>query len=525
MQMNSYLWSLYLNAGGQAIVDRFAAFEAGDWAGFSAFILSLVAAYCPDSTLADDFAGAVDEAIAVLENSNSENADMCRAANVAERSSDNPRSYADEAEADWHWFQQALPESVPIPSMDKETLLIFCDNLVFFSVLAYAEAPNAYLPYFFPGLYNVLTTIAELFEIVLPETPSQRNYRDRFQFYYALCSTFSAWRETQNWTSAELCAFLYDFAPKFAGGTRWIWQVLPEPRAAFVVGASPDSNVRWQAADADAVFSCQGNPDTQPGDLILMYQWAPKSAFTSVWSAVSPGFVDPLCRHYRCIYIGNPRRIPPLSYQMLKSDPFLEQLALVKTRMFGMNGTELKPSQYNALWDMMHRNGEICPPLPPLTNHFDFACPNLEIQTEHDVERLLLEPLLARLGWTREHYVRQMPLRMGRGHSVYPDYVLLPQFTPNCEKAFWVVEAKKSIPSAKQLRIDCNQAASYAYRLDAAGLMLVAQEGIWLADRKDDFGQLQHYTWEQLQNSDVFSQVFSKIGYRKERRRHPTRKA
>ena len=121
--MNSYLWSLYLNAGGQAIVDRFAAFEAGDWAGFSAFILSLVAAYCPDSTLADDFAGAVDEAIAVLENSNSENADMCRAANVAERSSDNPRTYADEAEADWHWFQQALPESVPIPSMDKETLL------------------------------------------------------------------------------------------------------------------------------------------------------------------------------------------------------------------------------------------------------------------------------------------------------------------------------------------------------------------------------------------------------------------
>lgn len=75
------------------------------------------------------------------------------------------------------------------------------------------------IPYFFPRLYNVLSSIAETFEIKLPELPSRRACKDRFALYYNLNAILKAYREEQEWSSAELCAFLYDFAPKFVGGT------------------------------------------------------------------------------------------------------------------------------------------------------------------------------------------------------------------------------------------------------------------------------------------------------------------
>lgn len=231
---------------------------------------------------------------------------------------------------------------------ERDALYAFCHNIVYFSVLAYAEAPSMYIPYFFLCLYNVLTAIADLFEIELPALPSQRSYKKRFLLYYELCETFAQWRDEQGLSSAELCAFLYDFGPKYAGGINWLWKKLPEPRAAFVIGAPPTASKRWQAAGEGAIFAWQGNPDTQPGDIIVMYQWAPTSAITSIWEAVSPGFVDPFFVHYRCIYIGNQKNVLPLSYQILKSDAVLGQTALVKTRMLGMDGTELKPSQYKS---------------------------------------------------------------------------------------------------------------------------------------------------------------------------------
>lgn len=86
----------------------------------------------------------------------------------------------------------------------------------------------------------------------------------------------------------------YDFAPKFVGGTNWIWSKLPEPSAAFVIGAPPDADEWLSRGCKENSFAWQGNPETQPGDVILLYQWTPTSAFTSIWQATAPGFIDPL---------------------------------------------------------------------------------------------------------------------------------------------------------------------------------------------------------------------------------------
>ena len=243
MQMNHYLWSLYLQAGGQTIVERFTAFETGDREKFAAFIRSLMQAYCPDAALIDDVAIDIDDAISALNESEEISKNEELSADKDSNLRNNPDYYEQVANNLWQTLRESLYNEVQDIGKvtDKEIFHVFCDNIVYFSVLDYAESPDM-IPYFFPRLYNVLSSIAETFEIKLPELPSRRAYKDRFALYYNLNAILKAYREEQSWSPAELCAFLYDFAPKFVGGTNWIWPKLPEPSAAFVIGAPPDAD-------------------------------------------------------------------------------------------------------------------------------------------------------------------------------------------------------------------------------------------------------------------------------------------
>lgn len=512
MRMNDYMWKLYLQAGGHKTVSRFKSFECGQTKGFSKYVCSLVSAYCPDPFLLKDVSIAIDHAVHALEMLE-EGGPFVQTDALDDYRIDELPTYSDIAEEMWEALQEEYPEC----HTQKEIFEVFSNNLVQFSVLDYYDNPRSYIPYFFPCLYNVLATIAELFEIGLPSLPRKQDYKGRAAHYYALCSSFTAFREENGWSSAELCAFLYDFAPKFSGGKNWLWHELPEPRSAFVVGSGSNIDAQFQSLSGEGAICCQGSPDTQPGDMILLYQWAPISSIRSIWRAKSSGFIDPLFLNYRCIYIGQLMNTPSVSFKELKADPLLGQTALIKTNMLGMNGTELKPSEYICLIEMLKRKGFDVSQLPTLDDRLETLLLDHHIETEHDVEIMLLEPLLEKLGWTRENYVRQMPLRMGRGSFVYPDYVIMPQFTPGREKGLWIVEAKRSISTAKQLAIDWGQAASYAQRLCSVGFMLVAQEGVWLAERSNDFQNKVYYKWAQLQSPDVFSQLYAIVGNRRRR--------
>lgn len=65
------------------------------------------------------------------------------------------------------------------------------------------------------------------------------------------------------------------------------------------------------------------------------------------------------------------------------------------------------------------------------------------IEYEHDVEQLLLEPLLNSMGWyEKKDFIRQLPIQAGRGHRVFPDYALHYDNKPDEEKAKVLIEAK-----------------------------------------------------------------------------------
>ena len=117
-----------------------------------------------------------------------------------------------------------------------------------------------------------------------------------------------------------------------------------------------------------------------------------------------------------------------------------------------------------------------------------------ETIVERDVEVNLLEPLLIKLGFRRQDWVRQLPVQIGRGEKTFPDYAILVNNAGECPIPKYVWEAKSSIPNEQQLHKDFRQARSYALLLQSKALCLVSKEGVWFvgADSGFEFAALKH---------------------------------
>lgn len=86
--------------------------------------------------------------------------------------------------------------------------------------------------------------------------------------------------------------------------------------------------------------------------MILMYLKTPVSAIVSVWRSVSIGFNDSFFYYYRCTYIANPVSIQHITLKQMQQDDVTKNMSIVRSNMQGINGTELKPSEYNHLMDL-----------------------------------------------------------------------------------------------------------------------------------------------------------------------------
>ena len=70
---------------------------------------------------------------------------------------------------------------------------------------------------YFKHNFNVLNLIADEFDIDLPSLPKRKDYEGRFDYYGKICKVLHNFRIKNNMSTYELCAFLYDFAPKYIG--------------------------------------------------------------------------------------------------------------------------------------------------------------------------------------------------------------------------------------------------------------------------------------------------------------------
>ena len=375
-----------------------------------------------------------------------------------------------------------------------------------YSLSFYFLFPNFFFPYYFEKQFPKLENICKEFNITLPQVPPKLKYKERFLYYFEICKVFYDFRQQYNMTPEEFCVFLYYFAPLCIEPFS-ITENFPEPSKVYICGASREDSEYIKTYDENTLRCWAGNTNMLPGDIMLLYEVKPVKAIQSVWRCASVGFNDPFEYYFTRVWVSKMIRIPPITLDDLRADSIWKEKGLVKASMQGCAGTPCTKDEYDAFLKMLEAKGFDTSHLPKIAYT---GLPNdVELNVERDVEEKLLEPLLKKLGYTEKNWVRQLPVRMGRGERNYPDYALFPKGTKGEETAQFLWEAKFTISSRRQLQDAFLQAKSYAMRLRSKGFGLVAKEGIWISFEKDSFlfDKIKSYSWADLENPDVLSEV------------------
>lgn len=387
------------------------------------------------------------------------------------------------------------------------------------SVALYCIHPRFFFPYYFYPRFYALKQIFDEFGIFLPPVPPKKNLDGRFLYYFELCRSFHHFA-AQHEIPGELApAFLYGFAPQALQLDDALPIELPPPRRAWFVGGGISQNGDFEYLD-QATKSSQtiwaGNPETQPGDIVVMYCLSPRSCVHSFWRALRFGAVEPFRYFYNTIWIGQPELVTPISLSEMRKDSILSSMPLVKSNMQGINGRAITKPYYDRLLALLREKGVDTSALPQLE---EVEIEDIDLHNERDVELHLLEPLLVELGFQPSDWIRQMRLRVGRSEKVIPDYVILPaeRRGDHAPRAAWIWEAKFSILSHQQLRKDFEQAISYARLVGAKGVSLLSREGLWLGLRQDDYALMKakHWSMAQLRSPDSIAEIRTIAGRRR----------
>ncbi len=357
----------------------------------------------------------------------------------------------------------------------------------------YDAHPEFFVPYFFAKRFDEFEKICEAFSISIPEIPGKLKKRERALYYLSINRSLYNFRKQHNLSSKELVSFLYDFAPKSISSHPKREILPPAARIWFVIGGVGEN-----------------------GDFDYLECASPRSYLHSVWRAVDDGFNDPFFHYYSTIRIGHPIRIPPIPFSEFAQHPLLGQRPAVRGRFQGRSGTAFSIEDYQIILEILQKKGVdlSCLPTPPES---DFIT-DVHLEKERDVEQKLLEPFLHHLGFVDDDWIRQFPLKMGRGIRYYPDYVLGGDPTPGDESGFAVIECKLCIETKKEMKDAFIQAKSYALRLQTNILMLASNRGLWIFQRRKDGFSEEHFlfrTWKELTHPDVLHQVSLIAGKRK----------
>lgn len=493
---SNYIWQTYLNAGGKDVVEMFKENLTDAFSeNYIESVCKLHAEYCPSKAILAD-----------TEKQLRELAEDIRA----------QMGLLDNGEYTINSALDFLYDGIKGGGdySPQDIFACFTDNMEYYTTFLAIELPELFIPYYFKCNFNVLETIAQAFEIELPAIPAKKDYQGRFYYYGSLCTALYDFRAKYNLSPYELCAFLYDFATQYIGGTgSYIIKELPESKGAYFIGGS--KNDRFLADVSDNIICWQCNPDTCAGDMIVMYLKAPVSAIDSIWRSVSVGFNDPFFYYYRCTYISNPIKTNRISQKQIQADEILGILPIVRKNMQGINGIELRPSEYNHIVDLSASNAKKLKFVP--------ICGNPEITNEKDVENKLIKPLIIKLGYSEADYVQQLYMEIGNhNHALIPDFVLLPVATKGHRSAFAIIEAKHSITGAKAFEDTKIQARSYAVLLKVKYSVIASMEKIWIFAPSDDFSnEIFSAKWDELNDADVFSKIYKLLGKRETKKQKP----
>ena len=372
------------------------------------------------------------------------------------------------------------------------------------SYCLYEFSPEYFFPYLFLCRIYELNKIADAFNIELPKLPKRYDYKGRCLYYWEICKTMYSFRMDNQLSTKELCAFLYDFAPKYL---EEIEIEIPQPSQAWIIGGK-----LYPKDKALESKFWQSSPNTQKGDILVHYETSPISAITCIEISQTDGVIDPLFHYYGNIYIGNRMDIPSITLGELKSDSYFSRHPLIRKNFRGVNGCLLSGEDYSELLRMIRSKGFDTGRLPKL--YIPELPKNVVVEYEKDVETNLLEPLLNAMGWyEHKNYIRKLPIHAGRGHRIFPDYALHYDNKPEEEKAKVLIEAKLYMKTNQDLESTFLQARSYAQLLSSYVIVLCDKYCLIVYERKDSFDRDRYkkYYWRELENPDLFNELKNKL--------------
>ena len=316
-------------------------------------------------------------------------------------------------------------------------------------------------------------------------------------------------------TSSEFCAFLYDFAPNFIEQNQTVETELPKPTQVWLAGGDKggfDFEFLDNYKKGNNSF-WQGNIDTKRGDIVIMYCLSPRSCIHSIWRATKDGIADPFFHYYSSIFISDGIKVTPISLNELKQDEYFSKHPLVRKNLQGVSGYPFNSEDYKRIQQLVIQNGGSINDLPQLYSP-TFSL-NQTLKDERDVELTLIEPFLKELGYTENHWKRQLPVRMGRGERNFPDYAFLTNNEKSYEVAEMLIEAKFWIKSNKELEETFKQVYSYGLRLSSKILIIADKDAIWIYERHNNSFDRSKYIkkfWKELERPDEFTDIKNLIG-------------
>ncbi|MCK5073658.1 MAG: hypothetical protein KAQ98_09550 [Bacteriovoracaceae bacterium] len=207
--------------------------------------------------------------------------------------------------------------------------------------------------------------------------------------------------------------------------------------------------------------------------------------------------------------------MPHIRFSEIAKHPLLGKKPIVRGKFQAATGSTFSIEEYDAILELM-KSKDFDVDILPMPSRIEKAL-TLELNNERDVEIMLLEPLLEKLGFTENDWIRQFVVRMGRGQRNYPDYVLGGNPKHGEETAVALVECKYHIDRQATLIDAFRQAKSYALRLQSELFVLADKQGVWIfLKRKNEFScDNYHYkNWTELSNPDVLHELSLVIGKR-----------
>lgn len=388
-----------------------------------------------------------------------------------------------------------------IVAPEEYNLLI--DLITPLSFAASKFAPDYFYPYLYKHRYMDFIEAIKMLGFDIPTLPKKTDYESRYVYYWRICEIFNEVRRRYNLSHEETCVLFYDLLPSICSKQK---VELPEPTQCWFIGgiiASEDIK--------DETTIWQVNKDTRPGDILVHYETSPISAITTIWRAQSDACIDPFF-HWHCYTkIGNCVNVPHISLAELKQDGYFSTFPLTKKNFQGVNGFRMDSGAYQELLRMLSAKGADTSSLPKL--YAPEIASNPDIVIEHDVEELLIIPLIESLGLVGDRdYKRQMGIHIGSGHRVFPDIVVY--YNERQETAEIIIEAKLQMRNRAEIERAFMQARSYALCMKSRLIILSDEHKLLIYEKKDSDFDKEDYKiigWADVGSPDVFNQLKTTI--------------